>query len=119
MTLAARRGEKAEALAAAWLEKRGLRLRGRNVRSRVGEIDLVMEDGDTLVFVEVRYRSRADFGGAAASVTAAKRARIERAIRAYLAADPAAARRPLRADVVAVSARDEIDWIPNAFEGTP
>jgi len=114
---AAERGARAERLAARWLGRQGLRLVARNVRFRFGEIDLVMEDSDVLVFVEVRYRAREDYGGAAASVTAAKRKRMERAIRGYVAAHPATARRPLRADVVAVSAGDRIDWIRNALEG--
>ncbi len=75
MTRAADRGASAEALAASWLEARGLKLIARNVRFRYGEIDLVMDDGEALVFVEVRYRARDDYGGAAASVTAAKRTR--------------------------------------------
>ncbi|MGH8428755.1 MAG: YraN family protein [Gammaproteobacteria bacterium] len=117
MSLAAERGERAETLAAARLQACGLKLLARNQRSRFGEIDLVMEDGATLVFVEVRYRAHADFGGAAASVTAAKRARLELAIRSYLAAHPAAARKTLRADVVAITGADEVEWIQNAFEG--
>jgi len=113
----AERGARAERLAARWLVRQGLRLVARNVRFRFGEIDLVMEDGEALVFVEVRYRARQDYGGAAASVTAAKRMRLERAIGGYVAAHPAAARRPLRADVVAVSAGDRIEWIRNALDG--
>ncbi|MDN5864774.1 MAG: YraN family protein [Gammaproteobacteria bacterium] len=107
-----------ENLAAKWLATQGLELIERNVRYRCGEIDLVMDDGEALVFVEVRYRARADFGGAAASVTAAKQARMLRAIRAYVAAHPGSERRNLRADVVAVSAGDRIEWIKNAVEAT-
>ncbi|MGH8162282.1 MAG: YraN family protein [Gammaproteobacteria bacterium] len=118
MSRAATRGREAENLVARWLEAQGLKLVARNVRYRFGEIDLVMDDGEALVFVEVRYRSRNDFGGAAASVTAAKRARMERAIRAYVASHREARRRTLRADVVAVSAGDEIEWIKNALEAT-
>lgn len=76
----AERGARAESQAAEWLKGKGLKLLERNVRSRFGEIDLVMEDGTTLVFVEVRYRSRDDYGGAVASVTPAKQARLQRAI---------------------------------------
>jgi len=111
------RGARAERKAAAWLVSRGLKLLERNVRSRFGEIDLIMEDGATLVFVEVRYRARSDYGGAAASVTAAKRTRLQRAIGVYLTRHPHAAARTLRADVIAISGADEIEWIPNAFEG--
>lgn len=123
MTAADRRsktdtGPRAERLAARWLGKRGMRLVARNVRYRYGEIDLVMNDGDTLVFVEVRYRASENFGGAVASVTANKRARIERAIRGYIAANPSAGRRPLRADVVAVAPGDRVEWIKNAWEGS-
>lgn len=88
------------------------------MRSRFGEIDLIMEDGATLVFVEVRYRARSDYGGAAASVTTAKRRRLQRAIGVYLTRHPRAASRPLRADVVAISGTGDIEWIPNAFEET-
>ncbi len=79
------RGAQAEALAAQYLEAHGLVILARNFRTRRGEIDLVARDGDTLVFVEVRYRSRSDFGGAAASVTVRKQQRIVAASLAYLA----------------------------------
>ncbi|MGH8162098.1 MAG: YraN family protein [Gammaproteobacteria bacterium] len=118
MSGAAARGREAETLAADWLGARGFKLLARNVRYRFGEIDLIMDDGGALVFVEVRYRSRNDYGGAAASVTATKRARMERAIRAWVAEHPRAARRNLRADVIAVSAGDRIEWIKNVLEAT-
>ena len=63
-------GAKAEALAADFLAARGITMLERNFRRRCGELDLVARDGDTLVFVEVRLRTRSDFGGAAASITA-------------------------------------------------
>jgi putative endonuclease len=78
-------GAEAEAIAADFLAARGLRIVARNVRFRVGEIDLVAKDGDTLVFVEVRLRRSQRYGGAAASITPAKRARLLRAVRGYLA----------------------------------
>ncbi len=65
------RGRHAESLAAAFLQQRGLKLVERNYRCRFGEIDLVAREGKTLVFVEVRMRTSARFGGAAASITAA------------------------------------------------
>ena len=55
-------GAAAENIAAAWLQRRGLRLLTRNFRCKAGEIDLVLEDGDQLVFAEVRYRSGKAFG---------------------------------------------------------
>lgn len=82
------RGDAAEDEALAWLQERGLRLLQRNYRTPGrggGEIDLVMQAADgTVVFVEVRQRSRGDFGGAAASIGAVKRQRIVRAAQHYL-----------------------------------
>jgi len=78
-------GREAEAIAAGFLAERGLHIVARNVRFRVGEIDLVAREGDTLVFVEVRLRRSHRYGGAAASITPAKRARLLRAVRGYLA----------------------------------
>ncbi|MBK6336382.1 MAG: YraN family protein [Betaproteobacteria bacterium] len=78
-------GAEAERLAAAFLEARGLSIVERNYRRRCGELDLVARDGATLVFVEVRLRRGRAFGGAAESITAAKRARLTRAAGLYLA----------------------------------
>ncbi len=68
-----------------WLERRGWRTLGANVTSRHGELDLVMADGATIVFVEVRQRRSDAFGGAAASLAAAKQARVRRAAAVWLA----------------------------------
>jgi putative endonuclease len=78
-------GARAEAIAADYLARQGLVIVTRNFRTRHGEIDLVARDGDVLVFVEVRFRSRDDFGGAGASVTASKRERMIAASLGYLA----------------------------------
>lgn len=107
-------GALAEALAADYLQARGLRLLQRNYRCRLGEIDLILADGAVLVFVEVRLRRNADYGGAAASVTAAKRQRILRTARHYLSGRP----EPVcRFDVVLLDAlsADRIEWIRDAF----
>jgi len=108
-------GSAAEALAARFLEARGLSIVERNWRRRCGEIDLVARDGDTLVFVEVRLRRRADFGGAAASISAAKRARIVAAAGLYLARIPHTPR--CRFDAVLLDALDpaRIEWVRDAF----
>ena len=79
------RGREAEMRAERHLQNQGLRPVDRNFRIRGGEIDLIMRDGSTLVFVEVRQRSGSDFGGAAASITAIKQSRIILAARYYLA----------------------------------
>jgi putative endonuclease len=109
------RGNQAEQIAAKFLQRNGLELLQRNYRCRHGEIDLVMRDGDTLVFIEVRLRSSDQFGGAAGSIDAAKRKRITLAARHYLAAQPFLP--PCRFDAVLMSALDEqsLEWRKNAF----
>ena len=108
-------GADAEALAARFLERRGLAIVERNWRRRCGELDLVARDGDTLVFVEVRLRSGGDFGGAAASITGAKRARLVRTANLYLAGLP---RTPsCRFDAILLEALDpsRIEWLRDIF----
>lgn len=107
-------GNLAEALAADYLQARGLRLIERNYNCRLGEIDLILADGPVLVFAEVRLRRNLEFGGAAASITAAKRQRILKAARHYLSGRP---ERPCRFDVILLDAldRDRIEWIKDAF----
>ncbi len=78
------RGAAAEALAARFLMARGLSIVGRNYRCRGGEIDLIVRDGKTLIFVEVRLRRSQAFGGAAESITATKRRRLRLAAQHYL-----------------------------------
>lgn len=109
-----RRGAPAENLAAAFLERQGLSILARNYRCRFGEIDLVASSGAALVFVEVRARESGAFGGAAGSITAAKRRRIVAAARHYLAKH--GVRRACRFDVVLIQGRDqEIEWLTDAF----
>ncbi|MBA3775931.1 MAG: YraN family protein, partial [Betaproteobacteria bacterium] len=108
-------GTRAEALAAEFLTARGVTIVERNFRTRFGEIDLIGRDGDTLVFVEVRLRRRNDYGGAAGSVTYAKRARLKAAARGYLSRlrrDP-----PCRFDALLLDALDppRIEWVRDAF----
>ncbi len=110
-----RSGFAAEQVALDYLLSRGLRLVARNFRVRVGELDLVMADGDQLVFVEVRRRASTRFGGAAASVTPAKQRRVRRAAQAFLVAARVEGAWPAaRFDVVAIEGA-RIDWIPAAF----
>ena len=113
------RGRWAEDLALAYLRKQGLEARTRNYRCRTGEIDLIMEDGKTIVFVEVRYRRRQDFGDGFETVDRRKRARVLSTASHYLQNTPGAAGRPCRFDVVSVSGQGDdrrLHWIPNAFE---
>lgn len=109
-----RRGEAAESLAAAFLRAQGLSITARNYHCRFGEIDIVARDGKTLVFVEVRQRRSDDFGGAAESITAAKRARIIAAARHYLARSRGSP--PCRFDAVLIRGDPpRIEWLRNAF----
>jgi len=106
-------GARAEDLCADLLRAAGLRLVERNWRCRLGEIDLIAEDRGTVVFAEVRMRSRGGFGGAAESVTATKRARLIAAARLYLTRRPEAI---CRFDVFLVDGPPRhVQWIRNAF----
>ncbi|MBX9906159.1 MAG: YraN family protein [Burkholderiales bacterium] len=111
-----RSGEQAEALAADFLRGQGLRIVARNYRSRYGEIDLIVREGATVVFVEVRSRSSETYGGAAASITAAKREKLIKTAHHYLAG--VSPLPPCRFDAVLVSGEPpRIEWIRNAIEG--
>src|SRR6476646_3341927 len=113
-----RAGARAEELCAELLRRAGLRVLARNWRCRHGEIDLVAEEGATLVFAEVRYRRDERYGGAAESVTAAKQARLVAAARFYLMRRPeASSERPCRFDVLLLDSLEagRIRWIRNAF----
>jgi putative endonuclease len=114
MTARQAKGAAAEDAAARLLEARGLRVVGRNFRVRGGEIDLVCRDGATTVFVEVRLRTRQDFGGAAASITAAKQARLVLAARHWLARHGQTYDMPCRFDAV-LSDGATLEWIRDAF----
>jgi putative endonuclease len=109
-----RAGARAEELCAELLRKAGLRVLARNWRCRHGEIDLVAEEGTTLVFAEVRYRRDERYGGAAESVTAAKQARLVAAARFYLMRRP---EMECRFDVLLLDSLEagRIKWIRNAF----
>ncbi|HXF08660.1 MAG TPA: YraN family protein [Candidatus Acidoferrales bacterium] len=114
------RADPAEDHALAHLERQGLILVARNYACRGGEIDLIMRDGATLVFVEVRHRTRSEFGTPEETVGANKQHRLVLAARHYLARNPAFARSPMRFDVVALSGPligAEFRWIRNAIIG--
>lgn len=108
------KGAAAEQLAADYLQRQGLTLLERNFRVRGGEIDLICRDGRTMVFVEVRLRSRGDFGGAAASITATKQARLILAARHWLLRH---GETPCRFDCVLLDGLESsnIEWLRDAF----
>ena len=110
-------GQLAEQRACQFLQRQGLRLLERNWRCRLGELDLIMRDDDHLVFVEVRYRSHAAWGGALESVDARKQARLIRAAEQFLQQHPALARLACRFDVVALDGEQPPDWLQGAFTG--
>ena len=117
------KGAAVEAAVLAHLTRAGLREIATNASYRVGELDLVMLDArtgrdPTLVFVEVRYRRDARFGGGAASVDAGKRRRIVRAAQSFLAGHPQLANAACRFDVVEADgdpASPRLTWLQDAF----
>lgn len=115
-------GQAQETKAASYLRAQGLKLLCKNYRSRYGEIDLIMVDSHTLVFVEVRYRRSENFGSAIESVTANKQKKIRLTAEHYLQAQPRLQHSNCRFDVIGLSnkyvedkAETHIDWIKNAF----
>jgi len=116
---AQRRGEAAESLAARHLAAAGLRLIARNYRCRSGELDLICSDRGDLVIVEVRQRSRRDFGGPLASVGPVKQRRIHRTTEYFRLRSPQWAGHAVRFDVIAIlgdpESAHELIWVKDAF----
>ena len=111
-----RLGSAAEERAARLLQLAGYEILARNFRCRMGELDIVARRGTLLVIAEVRLRSSSRFGGAGASITAAKRARIVRAARFLLARRPHLAALAVRFDTLLLaSCAGPIEWIEGAF----
>jgi putative endonuclease len=112
------RGASVEDAARRHLLRAGLQDIARNVRYKLGELDLVMRDDDCVVFVEVRYRGRADFGDGAESVDWRKRRKLVMAAQLFLQRTPSLANAPCRFDVVDASGDPEypdLRWIRAAF----
>ena len=113
-------GDDAEKLAEAYLTRQGLVVVARNYRCRYGEIDLIMRERETLVFIEVRLRKplrgRADFGGALASITTSKQAKLIATAQHYLAGMKQLP--PCRFDAVLLNGlrTADVEWLKNAFE---
>ena len=100
------------------MQQRGLTLVARNLRSRFGEVDLVMRDADCLVFVEVRYRRSGSFANAAESVDRRKQRKLSLTAAYYLSRQPQYADKPVRFDVIAMDRNDSgtaLNWITDAF----
>lgn len=115
-------GVAAEQLAATFLMQHGLKLITQNYHCRFGEIDLIMTDAKTLVFVEVKLRSSNQFGGAAASITPQKQQKMILTAQHYLQTQKLGDV-PCRFDVILMQSANlaatdlkHIEWIRNAFE---
>ncbi|WP_109511384.1 YraN family protein [Pseudomonas ovata] len=113
-------GREAEAWALRYLLQQGLTLIETNWSCRRGELDLVMLDGDTVVFVEVRYRRYKGWGGALQSVDARKQEKLVMAAQLFLQQAPHWAEHPCRFDVLAIEGEPDqavpLNWLRNAFD---
>jgi putative endonuclease len=108
-----KRGQQAEDAAFNYLRERGLTEIERNYRCRFGEIDLIMRDVETVVFVEVRQRSSNRFGGALNSIDARKKKKLLTTARHYMAAKGAFS--DCRFDAVLLNGDNRVEWIRDAF----
>lgn len=112
------RGNVVEEASERYLQQKGLQAIERNFNRRGGEIDLVMRDGETLVFVEVRFRKSDRFGTPAESITASKKRKLLQTAQLYLLAYPVWRNKPCRFDVIAARPGEsglQFEWIQNAF----
>ncbi|CCQ10361.1 conserved hypothetical protein TIGR00252 [Pseudoalteromonas luteoviolacea B = ATCC 29581] len=108
------KGAHFESVAQHYLMQNGLLPICRNFNCRYGEIDLIMQEGDTIVFVEVKYRNQNRFGGAINSLSATKLQRLRKSIAYYCQQYPNG-NKPIRIDFVAVEGRNDIHWIKNIY----
>ncbi len=123
MVTTRKQGEHTENLACQYLENKGFKLIEKNFNCRVGEIDLIMKDNNSLVFIEVRYRRSNNFGSGAESITASKQAKLIKTASLYLQRHDKLDKYPARFDVVSITGFVETDniknidfnWIENAF----
>jgi putative endonuclease len=108
-------GEAAERAAEAYLRAQGLTTLSRNYRCRFGEVDLIMQDCASVVFVEVRLRGSSAFGGALASISVAKQRRLIAAAEHYLAS--LSVMPSCRFDAILMNKIDTTDviWLKDAF----
>ena len=112
------RGHQFEDLALGHLARHGLRVLARNFRARGGEVDLVMAEEHTVVFVEVRSRAKANPVEPVATVTPLKQSRVIRAAQWFLMQNPHLAGHPCRFDVVGITGTLEhhsLTWLRAAF----
>lgn len=107
------RGENAEEQAHQFLIEKGLKPICRNYRCKLGELDIIMSDQQSLVIIEVKYRKTDQFGSALENITRTKQSRIIAATQMYLSTQKVDC--PIRFDVIAISGNGKIEWVQNAF----
>ena len=108
-----------ENLALKYLKKQGLKLLQKNYHCRLGEIDLIMQDEDCIVFIEVRYRNNADFGNGLDTVNINKQHKLIKTAQLYLIQKGLYEKIPARFDVISISNGElnpQLCWIKNAFQ---
>jgi putative endonuclease len=114
-----RRGQWAEQVVLEYLERKKLKLVSRNFHSKMGEIDLIMLEQETIVFIEVRYRANNNYLHALESINDKKCSRIIKTSQHYLQANRWTSGKPCRFDVITVTGENyspKIEWIKNAFQ---
>lgn len=112
-------GQAAEKAACAFLTARGLTLIAKNFRTKLGEIDLIMQDGETIVFVEVRSKQHGHFGTALESIEATKEKKLNATATLFLQQKGWLHSKISRFDVVGIDIHQkntlQFDWVKNAF----
>jgi len=112
-------GEIAEQDACRYLQQQGLKLVETNYRCKFGEIDIIMQEKQVLVFIEVRYRKHNQYGSGAESITNSKQRKLIRTANWYLQQNPKSNQYACRFDVISMSAgttNSKIDWIKDAIQ---
>jgi len=109
-------GAEAKTAACQYLQKHHLQIRERNYRCKLGEIDIIAQEGETIVFVEVRRRSHHRFGDGFASVDRNKQKKLIRTAKAYLLERQLFEKHPCRFDIVSTTSPEQLSWIKNAFQ---
>jgi putative endonuclease len=113
-------GDAAEQVACTYLQNQGLKLLDQNYHGKFGELDLIMQDSDSIVFIEVRYRKKTSFGSPVESITYQKQQKLIKTALYYLQRHPKWQNAAARFDVVGITSqndvvKDQIEWIQNAF----
>lgn len=112
-------GSEYETLAIEYLQKQALKLLNRNFSCKMGEIDLIFRKNDMIIFVEVRFRKNAFFGGPLMSVNYNKQQKLIRCAQFFLRCNPTLYNHPCRFDVMSITLKNgmpEIEWVQDAFQ---